>query len=126
MLRGRQSRVKAYVWQNSLSYYQAPEARLNKMPPLALHDPFGAAHVRPQHGGNRNATILVLVVLHHRDQSAGKPKSRTIEGMHQLRLAAFFPEPNLRSTRLKIGTVRARGNLQPLGDTRRPHLDEIR
>src|SRR6202050_2446183 len=125
MLRGRQSRVKAYVWQIRYLNYQAPEARLNKMPPLALRDPFGAAHIRPQHGGNRNATILVLVVLHHRYQSAGKPESRTIEGMHQLRLAAFFPEPNLRATRLKIGKVRARGNPQPLGDTRRPHLDVV-
>src|ERR1700732_2398932 len=92
---------------------------------LALDDSFGATHIRTQHLRNRDAAVLVLVVLHYRDQGPRKSETRAVEGMRQLRLTTFLAKPNLRATRLKVRAIRTRRDLQPLRDAWRPHLDVV-
>src|SRR6185437_7778330 len=59
---------------------------------LLLLDLVHAAHVWLERVRHRDGAVLVLIVLHHRDQRAADGDAGAVERMHVGRLAVLAPE----------------------------------
>src|SRR5690606_26125737 len=72
-------------------------------------DHFDAAQVGPQHLGNHNATIRLLVVLQHGDERANDRQPGAVERVDKARAPAIRRAiTDVRAARLKITRVAAR------------------
>jgi hypothetical protein len=73
-------------------------------------DPLGA-HVFLQNFGNSNATIFLLIIFHHSNQSSSHSQSTSIQGMNKLWLTpTCWTEANVGSASLEIFKVTARAD----------------
>src|SRR5690606_18400986 len=71
-------------------------------------NPSNAAHIRPQDIRDADGAIIVLIVLHHSNQSATNGNAGPVEGMEILWLAVRSAIPRIHSARLKIPADGAR------------------
>src|SRR5262245_64540496 len=87
-------------------------------------DPLDPAHVGPEHGGDTNGAVGLLIVLEDRDQRAADGQARAVQ-----RVTVLRPAPARRAVlqvepaRLERLAVRARGDLAVLRLPRQPDLD---
>src|SRR4029453_3333022 len=82
-------------------------------------------HVGLQRGGNADAAVRALIVLHDRDQRSADGHAGAVQGVHQLGLALRVADPRLHAASLKRLAIRARGNLPVFSLSRQPPLEII-
>src|SRR5690606_34547501 len=87
-------------------------------------DHFHAAHVGPQHFGNYDAAVRLLVVLQDGDERADDRQPGAVECVDEARAATIrWAIADVRAARLEVPRVTARADFEPLLAAGRPQLD---
>src|SRR5215207_2199629 len=90
----------------------------------SLLDDCRSAHVGAQRRRNHDGSVLLLVVLHDRDDGAADREPRTVQGVDELRLPRpLGPIADVRPSRLEGFRVAARRDLAIRFLTRQPDFD---
>ena len=85
-----------------------------------------AAHVGPQHLRHGDRAVGPLVRLEERRDDARQRQPRAVQRVDELRLGARLRSvADRHPARLVVAEVRARADLEPALDARRPHLEVV-
>src|SRR3989338_2944994 len=105
--------------------------RMRKSPDLVFalamrRNDLQPAHVRLERLGNGDGTVLLLVVLHDRDERAPDGKAGAVQRVDEARvLFAFRPVARIHAPRLEVAADRAGGNFAIGLLPRQPDLDVV-
>src|SRR5215212_10931359 len=84
------------------------------------------AHIRLENGWDRDAAVLVLIVLQNGDKRAADREAGAVERVHEARLLfAGRAIAGIHAARLEIRADRAARNLAIHSLPRQPHLDVV-
>src|SRR5690349_11847593 len=84
------------------------------------------AEIRPQHLGNEDGAVGLLVVLENAGDRAREREAGTVQRVHEARLFALRrPEANVRAARLEVGEGAAGADLEPRADSGGPRLEVV-
>src|SRR5512135_1951819 len=85
-----------------------------------------STHIRPEHFGDDDAPIRLLVLLQNRHDGPADRETRTVQRMHKLCFfAAFGLVTDVSASRLEVFEIRTRRNFSILVLSRQPHFDII-
>src|SRR5262249_24209270 len=124
----RSSTFKPGAWMPSSleTRMRAFDSSLSAALGICLCDSFQAVHVRSQHRGNGDRSILLLVVFQDCDQGAPDREAGAVQRVNKARaLLARLAPAGLHAPRLELATIRAARNLAIGVLPRQPDLDVV-